>query len=211
MTGRDDLLPGLDELGDELGRAARRRSTRRSPLRLGRGVAVAGATLLIAAGAATAARLIAVGEPVLDERDLPEGLRPEDGERRIVVRAADPSGGLVWGASVYRSADGRACILAGVQRGASLGVVDDGRFRPYSQQTRGSCGDLRRTDVFFTTQTVRQPSRTLVFGRTDARARVIRIRSGAESRTVGVTDGGAFLVVFDDDLDSSTLRVDPGR
>jgi hypothetical protein len=207
----NNRLPALQELGRRLHAAARRDMPVPAPRR-GRGrraLVFAVAALLLVAGAAGAARLIAVGEPVEDRRDLPKDHAPV-GAGRIVVQAPDPSGGLHWAARVYTSKAGQDCILAGQRRGSSLGITRGGVFRPFAGNTRGICGRLDRVRLFANAATFSLPAqRTLIFGRTRPGIRAVRVTGAGAPQSVRVAQEGAFLLVFEGSVAATAVRVQP--
>jgi hypothetical protein len=211
MKFDDDMLPALKSVGEQLHEAAQRkaRAAERRRRRRRRVLVVAISLLLLAAAVAGAARLIAVGDPVEDRRDLPAELAP-DGPGQMVVEAADPAGGLPWAARVYTSRDGRDCILAGRRRGASLGVIRDGVFRPFAPETRGVCADLERVRVFLNAETFPEPTlRTIVYGRARPGIVAVRVFGPGEPRRVRVGSAGSFLLVYDRRVPATEIRVDP--
>lgn len=206
----DDMLPALRSVGDQLHEAARRElaPVQRRRRRRRRILVIAVGLLLLAAAVAGAARLIAVGEPVNDTRQR-EGLAPRS-PGRIVVRASDPDGGLPWAGRAYTSRDGRECILAGRQRGFSLGVIKDGTFHAYPPDARGVCGDLARTGLLQSAVTFTEPKiRTVVFGRTRPGVTVVRVAGPGRPRDVRVGPAGAFLLLYDGRVAANQVQVTP--
>ena len=159
---------------------------------------------------ATAARLIAVGEPVEDRHGQPAALAP-GAPGRIAVEAHDPAGGLSWAARTYTSRDGHDCILAGLRRGFSLGVVRGEVFHPYAPDTRGACGELRRFGLVTSVQTFTEPHlRTLVFGRARPGTKMLRVSDPGGAQRVAPGTDGAFLLVYEGRVPATAVRVEPG-
>jgi hypothetical protein len=206
----DDMLPALRSVGDQLHEAARRElaPAQRRRRRRRRVLVIAIGLLLLAAAVAGAARLIAVGEPVNDTRQGEELAPREPG--RIVVRASDPDGGLPWAARTYTSRDGRECILAGRQRGFTLGVIRGGSFHAYPPDARGVCGDLASTGLLQSSVTFTEPQlRTVVFGRTKPGVTSVLVEGPGRPREVRVGPDGAFLLLYDGRVAANEVQVTP--
>jgi hypothetical protein len=207
MTG----LRPLEELREGLRTAAtreiaaedraprrRRRWSGRRPL-----LAVA-AGVLLAGGAATAAELIATGDPQPDAVTRDAALRPSGEVLPVDVTARDEP--LSWGVTTYRSAAGDRCSIAGQLRAGRLGVVRDGTFRPYAEGTGGPCYDPGRLN--YATDVRRFTGRTIVFGRASRRVRSVVVRQAGEPDARARTGrAGAFLFVFAADFDVARFSV----
>jgi hypothetical protein len=92
-----------------------------------------------------------------------------------------------YAVAIYTSKEGDACARAGRLRGRSLGLTENGVFRPYTPGHTGACGDPRRSWI----DGVSVDGRQLVFGR--AAPEVAWVRLGRERVRPGL--GGAFLFV----------------
>jgi hypothetical protein len=134
-------------LGDELAAAARRLEGQRHPRtrlrawfahRLNAG-AVAAVLLLSGGAVALAATGVLSGSPVKPEtRTSPvfgNGLPVSPTAAHLVLRAADPAGGLDWGMRVFDTTRGQVCMQVGRVQSGQLGVLgldsafdSDGRF-----------------------------------------------------------------------------------
>ncbi len=136
----------LPQLERDLVRAARRQARRRRARRLrrpSRGLVIAFAALLVAAGGALAASGILFGSG--EHERQPAGIEgpPRPGTQHLLaVRTADPAGGPPWGIRAYRTTRGRECLQVGRVLAGRLGVLgidgafgDDGRFHPVPVQT----------------------------------------------------------------------------
>lgn len=211
MSHDPDMLPALRSLGDQLAEAGHRepepsrwrRSTKRRRMTY---VAVAG--VLAAAGAAGAASLISVGEPIDEAKDVPGGLAPLPQAGAIAVQADDPAGGLPWGVRVYESRSGSDCAVPGRLRGNELGFVQSGRFRPLAGDATGSCGDLDTRPFFVATEASKEtPVHTLVYGRARIGVRQIQLAGPDGMRSAKPGRAGAFLFVYRGSVPLSRLRV----
>jgi hypothetical protein len=194
------MLPTLRSLGESLRMAVRadieaERVAIRRRKRPRLVIALAG-TAFLAAGAAGAASLIGVGEPMPEPRQLrPLDTRPT-GSPAFAVQASDPTGGLPWAVQIYTNDRGADCAAAGRRRGQEIGFVEGGRFRPLPAASGGACGDLRRTPLLFTVLPSPESRRyTLLFGRVRQGIREVRISGAGKPRTVPVSRG-AFLAVY---------------
>jgi hypothetical protein len=208
----DDRLPSLENLRDQFTEAAvrehsRRRRRPRGVRRIGLFVAVAG---LVVASGAGAGKLLGIGEPTTDQRDLPGKLRPA-GARRVVLRVHDAQAKTDWGAAVYTAVDGKNCVLAGVMRAASIGVMSSGTFHPYGPDYIGVCARLATQPLFYAAVNVREPApRTLVYGLARPGIRRLSVITPDERREVEPGPGGAFLLLFDGvDLKQPEIQVRP--
>jgi hypothetical protein len=208
-----DLLPSLRELGDRLGDAAareiaaehegsgrRRRRPRWRHFLFGGLIAA-----LVGAGAVTATDVFTgSGDPLPDER------QPASRSGVLTDSAAeDPSGGLPWAVRVFVDDRGRECLQLGRLRDGVLGQVESGRFRPFSGQPNGACGDLRRTPAFAVVERRVQPAaRTIVFGLTRSTEEV-RVRIAGQDRLIPPGALGAYVTVYEGrpDLEDASVTV----
>jgi hypothetical protein len=189
-------MSALDELRENLRAAAHRdveaEHSRLRRRRKRRTTGVLAALLLGGAAAAGAAELISIGEPVRDTRRQVDKYRPPPGTTGYQLAATAPSGnGPPFGVAVYTARNGEHCVLAGQVRGATLGVVERGVFRPYATTQAGACRAQRRS--FYDERQL--GGRYLVYGRANAKVRAIRVVSTGKRVPPGV--GGAFLFVYD--------------
>jgi len=121
----------------ESGRGGRRLWSWR--LRRAPAVAIAVALVLVGGAVALAATGLLEGAPVKPEVERSavrgNGLPLAGQTGGVVLRAADPSGGLPWGMRVLRTTRGQICLQVGRVDGSRLGELgtdsafgDDGRF-----------------------------------------------------------------------------------
>jgi hypothetical protein len=212
MKDRRDMPPVLDDLGRQLHAAAQKEMAparrRRSRWRRGLLIAVAGAVL--AAGVAGAARLIGIGEPVKDTKDIPSRLRPTE-RPEIAVRVDDPSGGPAWAAAPYSASGGQDCVIAGRERGAVIGLqLSRDEFRPLDPHAFGACGRLDRSRLVFTVSRPRDMfDRSIVFGRARSGIQAVDVTAGGDRRRVPVGSAGTFLAVYEGALRLQDVTVTP--
>jgi hypothetical protein len=183
----------LDELRESLREAARRdveadRSRHRRRRRRATGIVIL--ALFGGAAAAGAADLISVGEPVR-EPSRSSAYRPGGATQLQIALTARSEGKLPYGVLTYTARNGDRCALAGVIRGAQLGLMEGGKFRPFTSDRTGAC---RSGTKLFNDFAV-LGDRTLVYGRAAPSTRFVRVE--ATDRRVRVGPGGAFLFVFD--------------
>jgi hypothetical protein len=93
---------------------------------------------------------------------------------------------------IYSARNGQRCALAGVVRGAQLGRIEGGEFRPFTSDRTGAC--RAGTKGFHDLSVL--GDRTLVYGRAAPSTRFVRV--DGTDRRVAVGPGGAFLLVFDE-------------
>jgi len=163
------------------------------------GLAAAGAT----GGIAVATQLISVGSPRADQSQKTKRYDVPNGAGLIAVTAPDANRALPWGVLVYRASGGDRCATVGHVRGAELGEIRDGAFRPLPQDSGGACGDIARGPFFADLRHL--DGRSLLFGR--ARQDVVSMQAshGARVRRTSTGPGGAFLFVFDAGLGVSEI------
>jgi hypothetical protein len=188
----------LEQLRENLREAARRdieaerARTRRRKRRATGLIAIA---LLGGAGAATAGQLISVGEPAEEAARDFEG--PEYDQLRstgpaavrVVMTADAGAGRLPFGLGLYTAPNGQRCAHVGQVNRNALGVVEDGKWRPYSER-KGLCTGRTSSstaDDF--------GDRTVVYGLAARDVRRVRVRGLAEWKAVGPE--GAFMFVFE--------------
>jgi hypothetical protein len=193
MSGTEHPIPAMNELREHLREAARRDIAAAAPKRRRRRVTIGVVALLLGgAAAAGAADLISTGEPLKSPYVQSERYKPSD-RPQIVLTAHDEP--LPWAVSVYDSKDGQKCALAGQLRGAQLGRLSNGKFRPYEPDHTAMCGDPTR-GAGVLSDLVTSPDRTIFFGRAaPGRTRVTAIVDG-QPRTTPAGAGGAFIFVF---------------
>jgi hypothetical protein len=149
MSDDHDRPPVLDRLGAEIERIATAgaRPARRHRHRAGpfgrRALVLALLTLIVAAAAAVAATTgLLTGDPVQNPAGVGFG-DPKSGlgvpvpasVKLAPLRAADPAGGLPWGARTLKTTRGYACLQIGRVQDGRIGAIgqdgafaDDGRF-----------------------------------------------------------------------------------
>jgi hypothetical protein len=187
-------VSALEELREGLREAARRdveagRSRNRRRHRRVTGFVVL--ALLGGGAAAGAADLISVGEPVREPARSP-AYRPQGATHLQIALTARSGGDLPYGVVTYTARNGDRCALAGVIRGAQLGIMQDGTFRPYASDRTGAC--RAGTKLFHDSSVL--GGRTLLYGRAAPSTRFVRLEG--TDRRVPVGPGGAFLFVFDE-------------
>jgi hypothetical protein len=182
------------EIGaDQQPHAVRRRKLRRA--------AIAFAVVGVGSGGiATAVDLISTGEPAPGNPDISKVYGVTPGGGTVAVTAPDPDGGLDWGVLAYTSKPGLPCAIVGQVRGAELGVVEDGKFRPYGTRAGSVCGPLKDRRVFWSPIDI--GNRSLIFGRASAGVRALTVTVKATGRRYSAKPGpkGAFLFVFEKGL-----------
>lgn len=212
---QEPLGPGLRAFGESLTEAARERSASKSRWkRMARRPIILGGvfSVLVAAGAGAAA-LISIGEPAPERSDAPPGMQ-QTGGRTLAVTARDPDGKLDWGAAVYTQNDGKKCVIAGRLYRGQIGELHGNKFHAFTPSDHGACGrpEDHSTRMFVASGAARGESdRGLVFGRVAEDVRELRVKTPDGDRLVRLGTGGAFLLVFDGevDLDEVKLSVEP--
>jgi hypothetical protein len=200
-------VSGLEQLRENLREAARRQveSDRARARRVRRRASGLVALLLLGgAAAAGATNLIAVGVPARDARagDVPSQIRPASPSRlQIVVRAPGRNGAPGFGVGIYTARNGARCALVGHVRGIALGVVEGDVFRPYAADRAGSCRDRGRPFL----DLAHFRGVTALFGRAAAGTRSVHATIHGKVHTAPIGPGGAFLLVFDGDVQPSDL------
>jgi hypothetical protein len=222
------IEPSDADIARVLARAQRRRGRWR--WRLGRGptILLAGAALVLGAGAA--AELIS-RDTEIDEHVRNQGPFKSSGEAaldRLIARArtkakfaplADtfsiearqdsPDGGLDWALIVWRSETGGWCHAAARQGGDKVGVVrEDGRFVEFPFHEGNACtpGPLAPDEASFTTNTY-AGGPTLVHGVAGRAVASIEVDGLPGVTKLAVTDRGAFLAVIPQEIRDPTLRL----
>jgi hypothetical protein len=195
-------LPALEELREGLREAARRDvAARRPKRRRRRGLAVVVVVLLGGAAAAGAAELISSGEPVHDERQVPQRYHPSTQVQLAVTAKDEP---LDWGVGVYTTTAGQECALVGRVRGATLGELRDGVFHAYVPGRAGLCGRTDGPALGFFDFTRRQ-GKTVVYGRVKPDAKSVAVVVDGKPYPVRTGDGGAFVLVFEGNVVPSRI------
>jgi hypothetical protein len=186
-------MSALDELRESLREAARRdvdanRVRRRRRHR--RTTAVVVLALLGGGAAAGAADLISVGKPLGDIPGRNPAYRPAGATDLQIALKASSGDVLPYGVVTYTARNGDRCAMAGVIRGAQLGLMDGATFRPYSAERTGACrtGQLQFSDL------LKLGSHSLLFGRATPSTRFVRLP--LLNRRIAVGQGGAFLFVL---------------
>jgi hypothetical protein len=207
---RDELPPGLRDLGEQLREAAGRdiEIERRVAQRLRRGrwrrwLIVAVAAIASAGGIAIAQRLLdrsGPGEPRdrIQRRDAPAA------DPGVVVTSArpDPDGGPPWALRVFTNAQGLECVAIGRLRDGALGTYDEMRmFRKLPTVVPGTCDELDRTGLVIAINRRPQPEpRTIVYGLARGRSPV-RVTIGGETHALRPGALGSFIDVRAGHLD----------
>ncbi|HEX4033833.1 MAG TPA: hypothetical protein VHX66_05265 [Solirubrobacteraceae bacterium] len=157
-------LPIVEEVGAELDRLFRAEeerlassrpaawwhfSQRSRPFALIAALLLGGATVALAAsGAFAPGAPLQPGAPVIATQDNGAAL---PASARLLLRVADPHGGLPWGVRVERTTRGETCVEVGRRAFGEIGVLgqdgafaDDSRFHPLSRNYFGNglgCAD----------------------------------------------------------------------
>lgn len=152
--------------------------------------------LALAGTTATATQWISTGDPVDPEVVDSAKYQPGSVKPVVVVTASDKALGVPWGVAIYDSKGGYKCSYSGQLRGERLGVVQDGKFRPFTDKTGAVCQTLRSHEILWAFKPYdTKPSRTIIFGRAGTRVKSVEIVADDDRRTVKPGTGGAFLVV----------------
>jgi hypothetical protein len=209
----------LDELGEELVRAARAdqgeaatraggdgRRTRRRRHGLPRAAALGlPAFLLLAAAAVAATLVIGRGDPIppAPEGAVPRELRPVPGTARLNGLAVpDPDGGPAWDVRTSRSTTGATCATVGQVLDGELGIVGlDRRFRVLPAGAADTCSTPQKTGATlagaraFRGGGALQPI-TVVSGVVAPGVRRAVAVAGGRRVTMALGPEGAFLAIF---------------
>lgn len=210
---REPLGPGMTKFGEDLVALARQHHQPTTPLArrkwFRRPAILAGAATLVLAGGAGAAALLSIGEPVPERTDAPPHAQ-QLGARTLAVTARDPRDAVMWGAAVYSLKDGKRCVIAGRVHNGQVGQLVGRIFRPYSGTDYGGiCGRPADDRFFFAAGPARDdPTRNLVVGRAGDDVRALRIRTADGDRRIDVGPDGAFLLVYDGDLDAASVKIE---
>jgi hypothetical protein len=185
-VSNDELDEAFGALGTELKRAAIREAeiqsrlrkiTRRSRWRKGALAIVA--VLVPTAAVAGVNGLFPAGDPLPRDQYLPSvraGIIPSSA-------TPDPSGSLPWALQLQSRADGQDCLFLGRLRAGELGQIEKGRFRAYSTDNPGLCGDLQRDPILaFSYRRALPEPRTIVYGLAPDRAPVTLHIGGRQLR-----------------------------
>ncbi len=200
----------LDEMREQFRAAAARElhaEARPRRQRWARPMAIVAVAIVGAGGGvALATRLISVGKPRHEPEQRNQRYDVPGGGGTIAVTATDKRQPLPWGVLVYRSSAGDTCAAVGLVRGAQLGDVANGRFRPFGHPFGGPCGDLNDAPYFVEVRNLN--GRFVVFGRARRGVRtMLARRRGGEERRAAVGVGGAFLFVYSGDVKSSDIHL----
>jgi hypothetical protein len=193
-------VSALNELRENLREAARRdiEARRRVRRRRGRALGLLVALLLGGGAVATAADLIAIGEPVPELRASAPRYEPAGG-RQIVLKAG--ARGREFGVAFYTGKNGFICVVGGHVRGTQLGMIERGTFRPYPADRPGACNRVDRINL----GSMRLGEDWVVLGRVPDWVRAVVVDGTRHARTAT----GAFLFVFDDDPANVPVEFDP--
>jgi hypothetical protein len=213
----------LDELGEELVRAARAaeaepayaqqaaRGRRRPLVRVPRTVLISLASLLLLAAAAVAATLvIGRGDPIppAPAGAVPRELRPVPGTERLShLDVADPDGGPAWDIRISRSTTGAVCMAVGQLLEGQLGIVGlDRRFRALPTGAADTCSTPQRIGATLASarayRGAADPSAagavhdlTAIAGVAAPAVQRVTVVAGGRRIPVRLADGGAFLAL----------------
>jgi hypothetical protein len=187
VNALDELREGLREAARKDVEVARVRNRRRH--RRATGFVIL--ALFGGAAAAGAADLISIGEPVPEKAERAPAYRPDGATNLQIALKARSGGELPYGVVTYTARNGDRCALAGVIRGAQLGLIEGNEFRPYASDRTGACRGADRLVL----DRAAVGEHTLVYGRAAPATRTVRVRG--TDRRVAVGSGGAFLFVYD--------------
>jgi hypothetical protein len=200
-------VSALDDLRENLREAARRdieaRSVRRRRQR--RGTALLAALLLGGAAAAGAADLISVGEPATDLRVQKGDYKPPPGTLRPKILARADSDGLrlPYGVGEYVANNGKQCLVVGSLLGYTLGRIDHDKFKPYKQDTVGSCNAPGKP----LSDLITDHGRTLVIGRAPPDRLTATVTIDGKPTVARLAAGRVFLLVFKGEYPRAKVRV----
>jgi hypothetical protein len=186
MSATEQLRAGLrDAAARDIAARARRRRRR------GRIAGVLALVLVGGGAAADATSLFDSGPVTPNIRDQIPRYAPGHGKpRQIAVKQRVDGVPLPFGVAVYRTAEGRACALAGVLNGTALGTLADGRFRPFAADRVGTCNTPGRATFDQTTIA----GHRVVFGLASARARSVVLPELGRSFALGPDRAFLFVV-----------------
>jgi hypothetical protein len=201
----------LDELGDELVRAAREaEATQRrggAAARVSRRAVLIGLAilLLVAAVAAAATIIIGRGEPIppAPAGSVPPELQPVPGTARLNgLNVPDPDGGPAWDVRTSRSRTGAVCTTVGQVLDGELGLVGlDRRFRALPAGAADTCSAPQRAAATLAGARAfrgggRLSDLTVVNGVVAPSVRRAVAVGAGRTVTMRIGPGGAFLAVF---------------
>ncbi|WP_354697223.1 hypothetical protein DSM112329_02849 [Paraconexibacter sp. AEG42_29] len=210
----------LDELGDELSRAAHDAEGRRGAGQarsLRRTVLFALLGLLTATGVAVAAAaIIKRGDPLPTPRgsDVPPELTPRAGTAVLNgLNVTAPDGGPVWDVRTSRSRTGAVCATVGQVFDGELGIVGlDGTFHALRAGAADACSVAQQDG--FTLAGARgfrgrsgTTGITVVSGVAGRGVRTVRVAAAGSSRPLQLGPGRAFLAIFTGQPDAVRPRV----
>jgi hypothetical protein len=192
MSALNELRESLREAARadiEAARARRRRVRRRTGGLL--------AVLLVGgAAAAGATDLISVGEPAKPPaKDLPPTYA--QGSRVQLLVTASSGRKERFGLGSYKNKSGVTCVLMGYVRGAQLGIIERGTFRPYPTSISGPCGANPYGDI-------RIGDHTLLGGLAAPGVRRVVVAGGWDAKP---GKDGAWLLVFKGRVPPGTFHV----
>jgi hypothetical protein len=211
----------LDELGDELSRAAHHAETRRGGGRqpsLRRTVVLAVLGLFAATGVAfAAASVIKHGDPLPTPpaSAVPPELTPRAGSARLnALNVVAPDGGPMWDVRTARSRTGAVCASVGQLVDGELGIVGlDGTFHALPVGAADTCSVAQRGG--FTLAGARgylgrrgTPGITVVSGVAGSGVRRVSVvAAGTPPRTLRLGVDRAFLAIFSGQPDAVRPRL----
>ena len=106
---------------------------------------------------------------------------------------------------VYTAGNGQSCAIVGRLRGAELGELRGGTFRPYGNARSGVC----RSAGLGVIDQVEREGRVLVYGRAPRGTRSVRVIETGNRVEPG--PGGAFLFVYDRGSQRTPFRLEFGE
>ncbi len=187
MTALEELRENLREAAQRDIDANRVRNRRRHRRTTGLVVLA----LLGGAAAASATDLISVGTPIGRQPQQSLAYAPAGATHLQVALTAKSGAELPYGVVTYTARNGDRCAIPGFIRGTQIGLIENGKFRPYASDRGGACrgGNLLFQDG------ITIGEHRLVFGRAKPTTRRISVPGLVSDVAVG--KGGAFLFVLD--------------
>jgi hypothetical protein len=185
-----------------------------------RTVLLAAALLVLVAGVAAAATLVAVRGAVIPApalRDAGPAQVARPGTARLAgVLAVDPAGARmpVWTLRLSRNGIGQRCVTAGQLVGGRFGLVGtDGRFRRIAAGVVDSCGDPRPGTVTLLGTRIfdaprRADVRTVLTGLGGPALRGVTVAGPDGRRALRLGRDGAFVAAFRGYSEDAPIHVD---
>jgi hypothetical protein len=191
-TGARKLQEEFERLGRDDGRQFPRRSRR--------GVAWCAAALVLASAAVgtAATSLRHDNTPLHHEGKLPPAIARAPRDMSVSpARAADPAGGLAWGARTYSSRTGARCVVIGRIQHGLIGVLHGDRFERLARNAPGTCTGPSNAHIALAVRIYPLPDagRSVLFGVADRRISRIATVAGGRLVDVPIAADGVFLRV----------------